>query len=83
MTGTEKISVFSSENRVNIPVYPLDGSQVMSGILPQNLLSLYEWHMPYGFFIILLLMMTGLLSVILVPAVQVSLSFLAAVGLLR
>lgn len=65
-----------------IPVYPLDGSQALSGILPTEWLSAYEWHMPYGFLIIVVMMMTGLLTAILVPAVALSYGFLTWLGLM-
>jgi Zn-dependent protease len=50
-----------------LPVYPLDGSQVALGLLKGRALELYERHLPYGFYIILGLVVTGLLQKILAP----------------
>lgn len=49
------------------PVFPLDGSQVALGLLRGRALELYEKHLPYGFYIILGLVATGLLQKILAP----------------
>ena len=49
------------------PVYPLDGSQVALGLLKGRALELYERHLPYGFYIIIGLVATGLLQKILGP----------------
>jgi len=50
-----------------IPIYPLDGSQIALGLLPDKWLEIYEKHIPYGMYIILGLMVTGLIRVILGP----------------
>ncbi|WP_148340034.1 site-2 protease family protein [Aquicella siphonis] len=52
-----------------IPLPPLDGGKVLEAVLPRRAaytLSLIE---PYGFFILVLLMFTGLLSVVMSPFV--------------
>ncbi len=52
-----------------LPIHPLDGSKVLSNLLP------YEWSVrfdslaPYGFFIIMMLMFSGFLGRFLVPVV--------------
>ena len=38
-----------------IPIHPLDGSKVLSGLLPRKLQRAYERHVPYGMFLIFLL----------------------------
>lgn len=52
-----------------IPVPPLDGSKVLMGILPSHLAYKYAQLEQYGFILIILLMMTGVFSVVLVPIV--------------
>ncbi len=48
-----------------IPIPPLDGSRVVSSLLSRRLAMAYSAIEPYGFIILLLLIMTGSLSVIL------------------
>lgn len=50
-----------------LPVYPLDGSQIALNLLKGRALELYEKHLPYGFYIILGLAVTGLLQTVLSP----------------
>lgn len=50
-----------------IPIPPLDGSKVLAVFLPGELRRLYFLMEPWGLFIIVLLLATGLLHVILVP----------------
>jgi Zn-dependent protease len=52
------------------PVPPLDGSRVVSGILPSNLAYKYNKLEPYGFFIIIILLSSGFLWGILGPIVN-------------
>lgn len=50
-----------------LPIPPLDGGRIFYNILPGR----WAWHYyrfePYGFFVLLVLMFTGLLSYIMVP----------------
>lgn len=50
-----------------IPIPPLDGSRVISSLLPPKLSSYYNIIEPYGFFILLILLITGVLGWILRP----------------
>ncbi len=52
-----------------IPIPPLDGSRVVSSLLPGRMAYYYEQVEPYGFIILLILIITGLLSKILIPPV--------------
>lgn len=52
-----------------IPVPPLDGSSILAGLLPRDLAIKYEELEPYGFMILLLLIITGALHYIVVPPV--------------
>ena len=52
-----------------IPVPPLDGGNVLIGLLPANSARLVEQLRPYGILILYALMLTGMLSTILGPVV--------------
>jgi Zn-dependent protease len=48
-----------------IPIPPLDGSRVVASLLEKRLAIKYEALEPYGFIILILLIMSGVLSMIL------------------
>lgn len=52
-----------------LPIPPLDGSRIVSSLLPGRA----AWYMhrfePYGFFVLVLLMMSGILSLIISPVI--------------
>jgi Zn-dependent protease len=48
-----------------LPIPPLDGSWILSGMLPPRLRDAYERIRPYGFMIFLLLVVTSVTDVIL------------------
>jgi Zn-dependent protease len=50
-----------------IPVPPLDGGNVLAGLLPPSLVPLVDGLRPFGFLIIYALMLTGMLQIIVVP----------------
>jgi Zn-dependent protease len=50
-----------------IPIPPLDGSHVLSILLPRELARLYDYLQPVGFVLILILFYTGILWAILMP----------------
>jgi Zn-dependent protease len=56
-----------------LPVPPLDGGRILVGILPKP----YDYYLariePYGFFIVLFLMLTKTLSIVVGPLVNVGL----------
>lgn len=52
-----------------LPIPPLDGSRALLSITPYKIAREFEKIEPYGFFILLLLLVTGLLSTILQPIV--------------
>lgn len=62
-----------------LPLPPLDGSRVLYAILPGRI----AWQLmrlePYGFIILILLMLTGVLSYVIVPVVSVMIGFMTAV----
>jgi Zn-dependent protease len=53
-----------------IPVPPLDGSWVLIGLLPPNLAVYVEKIRPYGFGILILLLMTGGIGYVLRPVLN-------------
>ncbi|PCI40570.1 MAG: site-2 protease family protein [Elusimicrobia bacterium] len=65
-----------------LPVHPLDGSKVLGGVLAQPLAKLYNRHIPYGGFIILVMLVTGMLGAIVMPAIRVTLDIWGWIGLL-
>ncbi len=50
-----------------IPIFPLDGSGILMGILPAEKAILFERTKPYGFIILLFLFYTGILGKIMSP----------------
>jgi len=50
-----------------IPVPPLDGGNVLAGLLPRQAASIFVMLRPYGFIVLYALMFTGALSAIVVP----------------
>jgi len=53
-----------------IPIPPLDGSQILSGLLPARAAMGYEMIAPFGFIILFLLLFTGILWAMILPIVQ-------------
>lgn len=53
-----------------LPIPPLDGGRIMAGLLPPRASLQYSKIEPYGFFIIIGLMLSGLLSYIIFPAIN-------------
>jgi Zn-dependent protease len=62
-----------------LPIPPLDGSRVVSSLLPPRKAMIYDRIEPYGFFILLLLMFTGILNYILMPFINLGLFTLRAI----
>lgn len=52
-----------------IPLPPLDGGHVLMGILPNRLSAKYARIAPFGFFILLFLLIVGLLGAIIGPII--------------
>ena len=52
-----------------LPILPLDGGRVLAGVLPAALARLYARIEPFGFFIIVGLLVAGLLGKVLTPAI--------------
>jgi Zn-dependent protease len=54
-----------------IPIPPLDGSGILMGLISDEAAEKYEQIRPYGFFILLILIMTGFIGKILGVIVRI------------
>ncbi len=63
-----------------LPIPPLDGGRIMSGLLSPRASMQYSKIEPYGFFIIIALMLTGILSYIIFPVIAVFLMVLSSIS---
>jgi Zn-dependent protease len=59
-----------------VPVPPLDGGNVLAGVLSGPVADAYEGLRPYGFMILYGLMFTGMLTTIITPPARLLLSVL-------
>lgn len=62
-----------------IPLPPLDGSKVVSSLLPVKQAIQYEKIEPYGFLILVILIFTGILGAILTPLLNTCIGLLAKI----
>jgi Zn-dependent protease len=53
-----------------IPVPPLDGSKLLYLVLPPKWLQGYFWLERYGFFVLIILLMTGIIQAVMSPIVR-------------
>ena len=63
-----------------LPLPPLDGGRVLTGVLPGPYAYQFARIEPYGFWILIILLMTGVLGVVLWPFVSAFLHMMAAVA---
>lgn len=59
-----------------IPIPPLDGSGIVMGLISEEAAEKYEQIRPYGFFILILLIMTGFIGRILGVVIRIVNSFI-------
>lgn len=59
-----------------IPIPPLDGAKVLEGLLPQPLAQSYRRIEPFGFFLLLALFYSGIISKLLMPLISFAHSLL-------
>lgn len=59
-----------------LPLPPLDGGRILAGLLPRRQAETLSHIEPYGFLILILLMMSGLLGTIIGPFIHVFLRIL-------
>jgi len=53
-----------------LPVPPLDGSHIVEHFLPASLKPVYEQIQPFGFFILMLLFISGILRIVISPVLH-------------
>jgi Zn-dependent protease len=63
-----------------LPLPPLDGGRVLTGLLPGPYAYQFARIEPYGFWILIILLITGVLGVVLWPFVSMFLQMMAAVA---
>jgi len=63
-----------------LPLPPLDGGRVLTGLLPGRYAYQFARIEPYGFFILVLLLVSGVLSVVMWPVVKLFLQLMASVA---
>jgi len=63
-----------------LPLPPLDGGRVMTGLLPGPLAYKFSRIEPYGFFILIGLLVTGVLGYILWPLISIFISMMIPVS---
>ncbi len=59
-----------------IPIPPLDGGNVLAGLLPANLAALFNKVRPYGFVLLYVLVLSGGFDVIVLPPYRFILTWL-------
>lgn len=59
-----------------LPIPPLDGSRILSGLLPAKLAQTYASYERYGFILVLILAFSGILSMIIGPIIRFANSLL-------
>ena len=62
-----------------LPLPPLDGSRVVMSLLPPRQAMAYAQIEPYGFYILILLMITGILNYIMTPLISMGLFVLTSI----
>jgi Zn-dependent protease len=62
-----------------LPLPPLDGGRVLAGIVPRNTANMLDKIEPYGFFILIGLLMIGALDYILAPLISPITSFILSI----
>ena len=59
-----------------LPIPPLDGGNVIGGLLPRRFVGMFNSVRPYGFMILYALMLTGRLEYLIVPPSRLLVSLL-------
>jgi Zn-dependent protease len=63
-----------------LPLPPLDGGRVLTGLLPARYAYTFAQIEPYGFWILIALLVTGVLGFVLWPFLEVFLNMMATVA---
>lgn len=53
-----------------LPIPPLDGAKVLERFLPVNFKFIYQKIEPYGFIVLIMLLLTGMLGQIILPTIN-------------
>ncbi|MGD9943138.1 MAG: site-2 protease family protein [Burkholderiaceae bacterium] len=61
-----------------LPLPPLDGGSIVTSLLPPRLAYSYSRLEPYGFFILLALLATGVLGSVIAPLIDLGVSLISA-----
>ena len=59
-----------------LPIPPLDGSRILAGVLPPALARSYISIEKYGFILLIILALSGVLSKMIIPLIQFANSLL-------
>ena len=59
-----------------MPIPPLDGGNVIGGLLPRRFAQMFDAVRPYGFMLLYVLMLTGRLEYLIVPPARLLVSWL-------
>ena len=62
-----------------LPILPLDGGRIAVSLLPHSLAVSYARLEPYGFMVVILLLATGILSVLMRPILRIAEFALSAI----
>jgi Zn-dependent protease len=66
-----------------LPLPPLDGSRIVSALLPNNLAYYYNKLEVYGLYIVLALLFFGIFQKVILPIVRIlQVSIFSAIGLI-
>jgi Zn-dependent protease len=66
-----------------IPLVPLDGGRVLNAVLPPAWAARFSRLEPYGLVLLLLLLVTGLLGAVLLPAVAAVIGLMPGAGVVK
>jgi Zn-dependent protease len=66
-----------------VPLLPLDGGRVLNALLPPRWSAIFSRVEPYGIFILLGLLLSGLLGSVLLPLVSGTVGLLPGAGVVR
>jgi Zn-dependent protease len=55
-----------------LPLPPLDGGRIAASLLPHNMAHIFAKIEPYGFMILLFLLITGVLGAIIGPVIGIT-----------
>lgn len=65
-----------------LPILPLDGGRILYSLLPSKQAQVYSRMESFGLIVVMLLLVTGLLSVILWPVIDLTITLLPASDLI-